>query len=283
MRTFDGIAAGHRPVSQRVAPSVGFSVRGAGVPVVLLHSSLSHKMQWRALEQALSTTHKVVAIDLHGYGDTAFPAASRDFGLRDEVALVESVLERVVDGGERFHLVGHSYGGAVALRLAHALPARVLGLTLYEPVAFHLLALDDPARVEIVAVANAAATAIDAGRDEEAAAGFVDYWSGPGSFAGCGAARQQAFVSRVRKVPLDFQAVLREPLTLQDYRALELPVGLIAGLHSRRPTQAVAERLQATLAAARLHRVPGGHMAPVITPDLVNPIIVESIRQGHGA
>src|SRR6185503_3141479 len=56
--------------------------------------------------------------------------------LGQEAALVRALLDRY-DGPA--HLVGHSYGGAVALNVAHSRGAMLRSLTLIEPVAFHLL------------------------------------------------------------------------------------------------------------------------------------------------
>ena len=50
------------------------------------------------------------------------------------------MLARELRPGEKFHLIGHSYGGMVALQLAaQAQPQRVRSLSLFEPIAFHLL------------------------------------------------------------------------------------------------------------------------------------------------
>lgn len=62
-------------------------------------------------------------------------------GLADEVALLEPVFAAA---GESFHLAGHSYDGAVALRAALADPGRVRSLVLIEPVLFGLLLAEDP-------------------------------------------------------------------------------------------------------------------------------------------
>src|SRR5262249_17875347 len=84
---------------------------------------------WRALTEDLQGRWRVLAPDLHGYGQTGPRPESHLPGLGDEAALVDAVLGRST---ERIHLVGHSYGGAVALRLASDRPARLLSLTLIE-------------------------------------------------------------------------------------------------------------------------------------------------------
>ncbi|MGH8773378.1 MAG: alpha/beta fold hydrolase, partial [Burkholderiales bacterium] len=49
-------------------PATGYRVTGAGVPVVLLHSSMSHKGQWSALAHNLASSHQAIALDLIGHG-----------------------------------------------------------------------------------------------------------------------------------------------------------------------------------------------------------------------
>src|SRR5690606_9533406 len=106
------------------------------------------------------------------------PAAADGFTLLDEARLVERLFDRF-EGPCR--LVGHSYGGAVALKLAQRRPERIRSVLVYEPVLFHLLRdrADAAAeRAEIGAVADRTRELTAAGNAEGAAATFVRYWSG---------------------------------------------------------------------------------------------------------
>ena len=53
---------------------VGFHIEGRGRPVVLLHSSMGSKGQWRSLVERMRRNHRLIAIDLHGYGASPMPA-----------------------------------------------------------------------------------------------------------------------------------------------------------------------------------------------------------------
>ena len=110
---------------------------GSGLAVLCLHSNASTSSQWRALAGLLADRHRVIAVD--GYGAGKSPEWPDDRGLRlaDEVELAASAIALA---GERFDLVGHSYGAAVAVKLALLHPARVRSLILYEPTLFHLVA-----------------------------------------------------------------------------------------------------------------------------------------------
>jgi pimeloyl-ACP methyl ester carboxylesterase len=109
-------------------------------PVLALHSSAATGGQWKALAQKLGSERPVFTPDLPGYGRAAFRDAARD----DSASLAgdaAAVLHALGGKAPAFHLVGHSYGGAVALKIALCQPQRVLSLTLIEPVLFHLLPL----------------------------------------------------------------------------------------------------------------------------------------------
>jgi pimeloyl-ACP methyl ester carboxylesterase len=255
----------------------GYFSAGAGSAVVLLHCTLSSKNQWRALSSVLESEHRVIAVDLYGYGETPMPEKVAGFTLLDEVELVLSLLDRLLPPGEAFHLVGHSYGGAVALRLCHRAPQRVKTLTVFEPVAFHLLGRDDPGLQPVLTMMAELGRLLAAGLAAEAAATFLDYWSGPGSFANFPVRIQNDFARRTTKLALDFQALTGTPLTLDDYRQLVMPVTLIAGRSSRLPALRVAQELCGVLPDCTLHWVETGHMGPVTNPELVNPIIKASL------
>src|SRR5688572_31469305 len=153
-------------------------------PVVLLHCSGSSGAQWRALVALLGGRHHVVTPDLIGYGAAAPWNGRGAFCLAQEAAPVRSILGQL---NEPVHLVGHSYGGAVALHIARTRPELVKSLTLIEPSAFHLLrggdTIDVAALGEITAVAADARAALAVGDYAGGFGRFVDYWSGPGSWA----------------------------------------------------------------------------------------------------
>lgn len=260
-------------------PVAGYLSRGRGTPVVLLHSSLGSKSQWRELMERLSRKHQVIAIDLYGYGETPFPPLGAQFGLDDEVELVESALAGMLDRGQRLHLVGHSYGGAVALRLALKTPQRVISLAMYEPTAFHVLPSDDVALAEVRQVAASVRLGLKNARPLEAAALFIDYWNSAGSFAQLDKKLQAAFCNRLPKVVLDFSALIDAPAKLEDYGQLTLPVCLMAGRASPASSRRVAELLAQTLPCCELHTLAAGHMAPLTRSGDVNSLIERFVAE----
>jgi len=260
-------------------PAAGLSVVGSGPAVVLLHSSMSYRGQWRALMEQLAGRFRLIALDLYGYGETPFPSETSRFGLRDEIRLIEAALAKVLRADQPVHLVGHSYGGGVALRLAWRWGARVKSLALFEPTAFHLIPRETPERGEIQGVAARVAEQLEAGRAWDATAGFIDYWNHPGAFAALPADRQRLFCRMAPKVVLDFAGLIGEPLGLADYARLSMPLCVLHGTSSPRPPLAIARALAGHLPRIEMHAVEGGHMAPITHPDRVNPLLAAFLER----
>ena len=276
--------------------------------ILCLHSSQSSGAQWRALQQALAQicpTAKVHTPSLIGYGREQYDAAhppTHAFRLADEVEALLPILEHRVAAGALsvdsgafadtngahttastaisrtpFHLVGHSFGGAVALRLARLLSQAgypPTSVSVYEPVCFHVLPEGSPARDEISDVAAQMNRLTSA----EATSAFVNYWNQPGYFEALPAKAQQGMIAKQVKVNADFAALLNEPAQLNDYSIIDCPVLLMHGTESPLSSRTVASLLASVLPHCTAVEVASGHMAPLTAPDLVNPTVLEFLR-----
>ena len=238
---------------------------------------MSSKSQWLPLKEQLGDSFRCLPVDLLGYGASPFPAAADDDSesgyvhtLAHEVDAVIAALASRLEPGESFHLVGHSFGGACALHMARRMPERVLSLTLFEPVAFHLLPQEHPARMEIVNVVGGIAACAT---DRDATRIFIDYWNRAGAFDNAPPAAQDKMIAQIAKVRLDFQALLGEPATLDELSALTMPALVMAGQHSPASTRLLVERLAAALPNASALQTRGGHMGPITHAEAVNPAI----------
>jgi pimeloyl-ACP methyl ester carboxylesterase len=248
-------------------------VAGLGSPVVLLHSSLSSKSQWSELAALLTPRFQVIALDLCGYGDNPMPAALRPFSVDDEVRLVADRLDRLVPPHVRVHLVGHSYGGLVALRFAERCRGRVASLSLYEPVAFGVLDRADAALAEVRRAADCVRQLVKAGLRLQAAEIFVDFWSGAGSYGRLPRPVKEGIARNIGKVPYDFQAAMAWPVDAAGVRSITVPSLLLTGDHSPPIAQHIVQQLSRSLPKRYVGRIDAGHMGPVTAPHLVNPWI----------
>jgi len=114
----------------------GFHVRyretGTGPTVVLIHGYSASIDLWRPVQDALAEQHRVIAIDLKGFGWTSRPPG--DYSPAAQAALVWGVLDHL--GVADVALVGHSWGSSVALAMILAQPARVRRVALYAAYVF---------------------------------------------------------------------------------------------------------------------------------------------------
>jgi pimeloyl-ACP methyl ester carboxylesterase len=265
-----------------VLPPLFFREAGAGPGVVCLHSNASSSGQWRALMERLAPKFHVLAPDTYGAGKGPAWPADRPVTLRDEVALIEPVLAMA---GDRFALVGHSYGGAVALIAALAQPHRVRALALYEPTLFALLEAESPSPNDADGIRNAVAAAgaaLDAGDLDRAAECFIDFWMGKGAWARTPEARRGPIVSSVANVRGWKSALFDEPTPLEAFATLHVPVLYMTGKDSPASSLGVARLLRKTLLRIEVVEFAGlGHMGPVTHPDVVNDAICRFLERGR--
>jgi pimeloyl-ACP methyl ester carboxylesterase len=228
----------------------------------------------------LAGRFRTLAVDLYGSGKSPEWPADRPLTLADEVALLEPVFESI---GDRFHLIGHSYGGAVALKAALADPGRLRSLVLFEPVLFALLNADDPtqpAAREITAVRDDTTAAVDRGDLDTAGARFVDYWTVAGAWAGMPDTRRRPVATAMRKVKSEWHAAFEEPARLSDFGALDVPTLCLVGSDSPASSRAVTRLLAKTLPHVTEVEIEGvGHMGPVTHPDRINALIEGYLEQ----
>jgi pimeloyl-ACP methyl ester carboxylesterase len=252
---------------------VAYTDAGQGPPVLLVHGSAASRRFWRALVERLAPRYRVIAPDLPGYGETAWHAGARTTDLD-----VVSAFARAV--GEPLHLVGHSYGGALALRAARDLGSRLASLALIEPAAFDLL--DEAARAEVEAVAGRHLELVADGELEACAAHFMGYWIGADAWAAMPAETRTRIVQTMPKIAAEFRTLFRHPEALRTYRRLRVPTLLVRGTRTTLTAHQVVARLAATLPQCDLVAIEGaGHMAPLTHPDAVNAAIETHFAQSE--
>lgn len=245
-----------------------------GPGVVCLHANASSSAQWRGLMERLAPRFRVFAVDSYDAGKGPRWPSERFISLRDEVGLIEPVLE---GAGSPLVLVGHSYGGAVALIAALRHPERVRAMALYEPTLFSLIQADKPEPNDADGIRDGVAEAgrhLDEGNEDAAAECFVDYWTEPGAWKRTPAERKPAIAASVRNVRRWAHALFTEPTPLAAFRSLDVPVLYMVGGRSTASVHGVARRLAAVLPRVEVVEFEDlGHMAPVTHPDRVNETI----------
>ena len=255
-----------------------YSVTGTGKAVVLLHGSMASRTQWRSLMDELRQNFRVIAMDLSGYGETPFPENPESYSLKYESDLLNGVVAYTLDEGESYHLVGHSYGGAVALHHAYHHRERVRSLIAIEPMSFHLLEKDHEHLLASEDMIAEISRDIAQGRSMDGAEKFIDLWMSSGTFRRLSEQEKGVLSNGVRKMVLDFQAAATEPLTMDDCGQLPGTFSLIAGKQSPPYSLCITQRIVQEISHSELFWVDGGHFSTVSHPYQINLLIHSLLR-----
>ncbi len=256
-----------------------FRVKSATPSVWALHASASNATQWTALARQLSSTYSFMAPELPGYRG---PAMRGPLGLARKALPVVDMIEK---GGTPVHLVGHSMGGAVALKIAAMRPDLVASLALYEPMLPTILgdrinSEERRALGAINAVAARLSATVACGVPEEGMAGFIDFWNGAGTWSSLGPKLRKKLSAQAMQVVSDFNDMSVETLGAAETSSIKVPVLLMSGTHSPAVTQQIARRLVSSLpdvAHVELHGA--GHMAPVEQFQWINTLIAAALQR----
>jgi pimeloyl-ACP methyl ester carboxylesterase len=262
-------------------PEPFFREAGSGPGVVCLHANASTSGQWRALMDRLAPKFRVLAVDSYDAGKSPRWPSNSVIRLRDEAALIEPVLEKA---GAPLVLVGHSYGGAVALMAALMNPGRVTALAIYEPGLFSLVDAARPAPNDADGIrfgVRDVAAALDAGEADEAARIFIDYWMWPGAWKDTPEERKPSIVAAVTNIRRWGFALFSEPTPLDAFRSLDVPVLYMVGKRTTASARGVARLLAPALPRVELVEFDDlGHMGPVTHPGPVNEAIGRFLERG---
>lgn len=251
--------------------------------VIALHCSLGSGRQWSRLIEALGDGYEVTSPDLSGYGKNVV-RPMLPTTLADEAALLSEQIDHVTGP---IHLIGHSYGGAVAFKMATSerWAGRIHSLTLIEPVLPTLLR-DNPAdrRLHDVFADLGARIHVDLwnGMYMEALDRFLEFWSGSGPREVLSGEARLRMVEVLEKIAFDFAAALGEVNVAAAAAELRVPTLLVSGGLSPYMTQRIVARLSALIPGAEVRHLPtAGHMLPVSHAAAINPCIIKHIELAH--
>jgi pimeloyl-ACP methyl ester carboxylesterase len=247
---------------------------GSEPPVVFLHSGVGSAGEWRQVFDLWPGDHHLLAVDAFGIADGPGTRGRRT--LDDFANQVLGVAEHV---GEPVHLIGFSWGGATALHLGVTAPRVLASLTVVEPEAYGLLTPDDePAFGIIVGLRNRCREHLLAGRRYQAYEEFVDFYNGPGSFAGWPAARRARFLEDQRERGDLWDVLFEAPLTPETLSAIPLPVCVVEGSVTSIVDHTICELVLRHVARSQHTLIEGaGHMIPLTHPAMLTRVLVDRV------
>jgi len=256
------------PTIEHDGRTIGYEETGAGPAMLLLPPGASPAAAWRAVMARLAGRFHTVAVNFAGYGETAPLPDGAQHTLEAEAAAAAGVAARL---DPPIHLVGHSYGGAVALRLAVAGALPLASLTLIEPACYQLLrpAGETALADEVEAVNFGFVDTVAAGDPEAALRAYIDYYTtGPGAWDAMPETARARLLGIAEVVARALASAHGEPVTLDDARGLAVPCRVVHGAETTPSHARVSELLAQAIPGARLEVVPdAAHMLTLTHPD----------------
>lgn len=243
-------------------------------PILALHGTASSAAQWSHLVAALLGKKDVITPDLPGYGEVP-NVQGVGFNRR-----LQPLMAQFKSLDSPAHLVGHSFGAALALRLAELCPDKCLSVTLYEPTYLGVFGrstcvADTELFEQIKMIANRVKSADAMG----AMSYFIDYWMGEGRWQSLNIKAQTALARYATLTAQDFNDGLFEVSHAAASQSYQGPVKLLYGEQTAEIAKRICQLLTERLPNASLEELANlGHMGPVQRPDVVNKIIMDHVN-----
>jgi pimeloyl-ACP methyl ester carboxylesterase len=258
---------------------VDYEERGSGPTVVLVPGSCSTGAAWRPVLAAWQDRFRCVTTSLLGYGGTAERRTAHDPSIRHEAEALEAVIRKAA---APVHLVGHSFGGLVAITVALRKRADLASLTIVEAPALQLLRGDgEEAHYRAIrAMTDDYFAAFDRG-NAEAIGTMIDFYGGRGTFASW-PPRVRAYAVETTAVNvLDWASAYGFALSIAALKTIDIPALVLWGEASHPAVQ----RANVLLAEAMRHTASAeiggaGHFMIATHADVIGRLIAQHV---HGA
>ena len=209
---------------------IEYEEQGAGPALVMVPGSCSTGAAWRPVMKALGDNFRFVTTSLLGYGATAERRTDSDPSVLHEAEVLEAVIARA---GGNVHLVGHSFGGAVALIAAMRKRVPIASLTMLEAPLPSLLNhyREDTHYRAFRDMTDAYFGAWRSG-DREAIRTMIDFYGGEGTYASWPERVRGYAVETTPVNMLDWACAYDEPLSPEMLAAIDVPVSVAVGAQS---------------------------------------------------
>jgi pimeloyl-ACP methyl ester carboxylesterase len=212
-------------VIEEASGGIEYDECGSGPTIVLVPGSCSTGAAWRPVIAAWQNRFRCVTTSLPGYGRTAERRTAQDTSIARLAETLESVIAKA---GGRVHLVGHSFGGLVALAVALRQRAALASLVMLEAPAMEVLR-DGDTHYSVFRRMTEAYFADFEGGNREAIAAMIDFYGGAGTWASW-PPRVRDYAIETTPVNIrDWASAYEFPLPPAALSAIEIPLLVVRG------------------------------------------------------
>jgi pimeloyl-ACP methyl ester carboxylesterase len=226
--------------------------------IICLHSSLGSAKQWSGLMAQL--------------GDSCwFTLTDQVASIQHQISLeeeVQSVVDFIESQGKKAHLIGHSFGASVALKVAQANPENLASVVLIEPISFNLLPQVDTTDQHLYQQLNETAElinlAVKQGHSWSMTKKLINGLNGQACWEKFSTDKKLSLVNNVDRVPQEIRAILNDQSDVGKLQQVSVPVLILCGTYSPNAIKRISCLLNDEIEQAR-HRTLAfsGHLLPI--------------------
>jgi len=235
--------------------NIDFQDLGDGPAILFVPGSFSTPAACRPIQKLLPPGYRFVSTSLCGYGATDETRTADDFDIAHEIRVIEAVARHI---GEPVHLVGHSFGGTVALAAALAGNIELRSIATFE--ANPLCLMLDRGRDDLFDAARQMSAAYEVAvqtGEVHAPRRIIDFWGGDGAWATMPEAVQEYCCDTAAANVLDWHTDFGFSPGLDDFAGLDIPVLLVRGALTNAAIVEMTEGLADCIPHARSVQIDG--------------------------
>lgn len=221
---------------------------------LLVHSSGFPSSQWKRITPLLPGT--VIAPNLPGYPGTPWDPAK---------FVLDADSDYIIDIASKHpgsHLVGHSYGGLIAIHAARKRPDLFSQVSLIEPIVIGLVERPEDLDPAMVKAIQSFKGALELAHLEPALRAFFDFWGGPNAFDNMPPPIRNSILAMAPKLAAEIQATGAEASKPNDWKTLP-PLRIIVSKNRKTFVDSMARALSDAVSGSKIIEVPGEHMCPI--------------------